>query len=102
MTHKGNLKTQIALRSERVEFHIGYPNFVFAFSRAAPVHMEVPRLGIKLELQLPATAAAAATQDLNHICDLHHSSWHCQIPDPLIEARDLKCILMDPSQVHYH
>ena len=33
-------------------------------------HMEVPRLGIQLELQLPATAM----WDLSHICNLHHSS----------------------------
>ena len=35
-------------------------------------HMEVPRLGVQLELQLPAYAIAIATQDLNHVCDLHH------------------------------
>ena len=37
--------------------------------------MEVPRLEVEVELQLPACAAATATQDLSHICDLHHSSW---------------------------
>ena len=37
-------------------------------------HMEVPRLGVKLELQLLAYAIATATQDLSLICDLHHSS----------------------------
>ena len=37
-------------------------------------HMEVPRLGIKLELQLLAYAAAAATWDLSHIYGLHCSS----------------------------
>ena len=35
-------------------------------------HMEVPRLGVKLELQLLATATA--TLDPSHVCDLHHSS----------------------------
>ena len=36
-------------------------------------HMEVPRLGVKSELQLPAytTATAMATPELSHICDLH-------------------------------
>ena len=37
-------------------------------------HMEVPRLGVKLQLQRPATATATATQDLSHFCNLHHSS----------------------------
>ena len=35
-------------------------------------HMEVPRLGAELELQLPATATA--TWAPSFICDLHHSS----------------------------
>ena len=30
-------------------------------------HMEVPRLGIKSELRLPAYTTAAAMQDLSHI-----------------------------------
>ena len=36
-------------------------------------HVEVPRLGVELELQLPAYITATATWDLNCICDLHHS-----------------------------
>ena len=55
--------------------------------------MEVPRLGVELELQLPATAIAMP--DLSHVCYLHHSSRQCQIPDPLSEARDRTRILMD-------
>ena len=51
--------------------------------------MEVPRLGVKSELQLPAqttataTATATSTPDPSHICDLHHSSWQCRILNPL-------------------
>ena len=37
-------------------------------------HMEVPRLGVELELQLPAYATATATQVPSCLCDLHHSS----------------------------
>ena len=33
-------------------------------------HMEVPRLGVKLELQLPPYATATATGDLSGVCDL--------------------------------
>ena len=31
-------------------------------------------------------------------CDLHHSSQQCHILNPLSEARDQSCILMDTSQ----
>ena len=31
--------------------------------------------------------------------DLHHSSWQCQIPDPLSEARDQTRILVDSSRI---
>ena len=50
-------------------------------------HMEVSRLGIELELQLLAHATAIATQDSSCVCDLHHSSWQRQSPNPLSEAR---------------
>ena len=35
-------------------------------------HMEVPRLGVELELQLPAYTTATETWDPSRICDLHH------------------------------
>ena len=40
--------------------------------------MEVPRLGVKMELQLPAytVATAKATLDLSHICDLRAVAPH--------------------------
>ena len=63
-----------------------------------PLHMGGPRLGVKLELQLPAYTTAAATQDLSSVCNLHHSSWQRQILNPLCEARDRNRILMDISQ----
>ena len=49
-------------------------------------HLEVPRLGVELELQL--LVYTTTTQDLSRICILHHSSRQCQILDPLSEARD--------------
>ena len=61
--------------------------------------MEVPRLGVELELQRPAYTTATATQDLNHVCDLHHSSQQHWILSSLIEARDGTCVLMDTSWV---
>ena len=64
--------------------------------------MEVPRLGVESELQLPAYTTAITTQDPSHICNLHHSSQQYQIPDPLREARDLIHILMDIRQISFH
>jgi len=61
---------------------------LFCFLGPHLQHMEVLRLGIKLELQLPAYARATATQDPSCIYDLHHSLWQCQIPNPLSEAMD--------------
>ena len=62
-------------------------------------HMEVPRLQVQLELQLLAYATATATQDLSRVCRLHHSSQPQQMFNPLSEARDQTCVLMDTSQV---
>ena len=50
--------------------------------------MKVLRLRVELELQLPAYATATAMWDLSLVFDLHQSSQQCQIPDPLIKARD--------------
>ena len=69
--------------------------------RAKLLHMDIPRLGVELELQLPAYATATETQDLNHICDLPHSSQQHQIFNPLSETRDGTHILMDTSCVCY-
>ena len=64
--------------------------------------MEVPRLGVESQLQLPAYAAAIATQDLSCVCSLHHSSWQHWILSPLSEARDQTCNLMVPIRTHFH
>ena len=64
--------------------------------------MEVPRLGVKSDLQLQDYATATATGDLSCVCDLHHSSRECQILNPLSKARDQTLILMVTSWVHYH
>ena len=64
-------------------------------------HMEVPRLVVESELQLPANTTAAAVPDLSHICNLHHSSWQRWILNPPNGARDQTHILMGTSQVPY-
>ena len=52
-------------------------------------------LGVKSELQLQAYTTATGMQDPSHVCDLHHSNTG--FPDPLSEARDQTCILIDTS-----
>ena len=64
--------------------------------------MEVPRLGVELELKLPTYTATTVTPDPNHVCDLHHSSPKRRILNPLIEARYQTCILSDNSQISFH
>ena len=39
-----------------------------------PWHMEVPRLGVELELELPACTTGIAMQDPSCVCNLQHSS----------------------------
>ena len=60
--------------------------------------MEVPRLGVESELQLPAYTTATTTWDLSLVCDLHHSSWQHRILNPLKEARDQTRNLIVPSR----
>ena len=66
-----------------------------------PWHMEVPRLSIKSELQLPAYTPATAMPDSSHVCNLHHSSQQCRILNPLSKARGPTRILRDTRQVRF-
>ena len=71
--------------------------FFYCLLGLHPQHMEASRLGIELELQLPAYTTATAMPYPSFICDLHYGSWQHRILNPLSEARDRTCILMDPS-----
>ena len=44
-------------------------------------HMEVPRLGVELELQLLAYTTVAVMLALSLVCDLHHTQL-IAMPDP--------------------
>ena len=48
--------------------------------------MEVPTLGVELELEPPAYITVTAMQDLSLICALHHSSQQNRILNPLSKA----------------
>ena len=63
--------------------------------------MEVPRLGVKSEVQLPAYTTATATPDLSRIFDLRYNSQQRCIPNPLSKARDRTYVLTDTSQIPF-
>ena len=62
-------------------------------------HMEVHRLGVELELQLPAYTTATGMWDPSRVCNVHHSLWQHRILNPLSKARDQTHNLMVPSQI---
>ena len=64
--------------------------FIYLFGFLGPhlKHMEFPRTGVKLGLQLLAYTTATAMPDPSCICDLYHSSWQHWILNPLSGARD--------------
>jgi len=80
---------------------LGFFFFFFAFLSPHLQHMEVPRLGVKSELQLRAYTTATVMPDPSHVCDLYHSSQQCRILNPLSKFRDQTCVLMNPSQIHF-
>ena len=67
--------------------------FFFCFLRPHMWHMEVPRLEVKSELQLPAytTANSNAGSELHLQPTSSQQRW---IPNPLIEVRDQTCNFM--------
>ena len=66
----------------------------FCFLGPHPWHMELPSLGVEVEIQLPAytTATVGAEPPLQPTPQL-------MAMPPLNEARGPACILMDPSWV---
>ena len=69
----------------------------FFFLGPNPWCLEIPRLGVKSELQLQSTATAL--QDLSCVCNLHHSSQQRWILNPQSKARYWTCNLMITSWV---
>jgi len=76
-------------------------SFLLFFLGTRLQHMEIPRLGIELELQLPAYTTATATRDPSRICDLHHSSQQCWILNPPGKARNRTHNLLVPHWIRF-
>ena len=76
------VNTTLFLILLRLNFFFFFLIFLFSFLGPHERHMEVPRLEIESELQLPAYTTATATWDLIRICNLHQSSSQCWM-DPL-------------------
>ena len=74
--------------------------FVFLpFSRAAPAAYRGSQARGLIGAVAAGLARATAMQDPSRICNLHHSSWQCQIPNPLSKARDQTRNLMVPNRI---
>ena len=57
--------------------------------------MEVPKPGVKLEMQVPAYTIATAIGDLRYICDLCQNLQQRRIFNLMSKARDQMHILKD-------
>ena len=108
MTAKSQLKFNSRCfslaQSELAPLGCGYEITVFfgdVFLGPHLQHMEVPRLGVKSKLQLPAYTTAEAMPDPRHFCKLYKSSQQCWVLNPLSKARDETHTLMDASWVRY-
>ena len=87
-------KCQIYLKKKRnhIKFVFFFFWFFFFFFME---HIEVPKLAVKSELQLPVCTTATATGDPSLICNLCHGLQQCQILNPLSKARDQTLIFSD-------
>ena len=74
--------------------------YVFCLFRATPVAYGGSQARVHIGVVQRAYITATETPDPSCICDLHHSSCQRWILNPLSEARDQTCALMDTSRVH--
>ena len=86
--HKWAQLIPICISTKHTKLKLNSFFCLLSFLGPHPRHMEVPRLGIQLELQLPTYTRAIATPDPSRVCDLHHSSRQHRILNALSEARD--------------
>ena len=101
LTHSRYIMSVLWMSSKPPKIHFLTLFFNFCFLGPQPWHMEVPKLGVVLELQLLAYATATALWDPSLVCDQHNSSRQCWILSPQREARDQTHILMDTSRIFF-
>ena len=75
--------------------------FFFFFLRATPEAYGGSQARGQIGAVATSLATATAVPDPSCICDLHQSSQKRWILNPLSEARDRTCVLMDTSQTHF-
>ena len=71
--------------------------FFFLLFKATPATY----IGSQASGRVGAYTRATATSDLSRVCNLHHSSRHCRLLNPLSGARDGTCNLMIPSRIRF-
>ena len=76
--------------------------FIILLFRAGPMACRSFQAGGRIVATATGLHHSHTTQDPRFVCDLHCSSQQCLIPNPLSEARDQICILMNTSQIHFH
>ena len=102
MDPKRSMLRHIIIKISKIKDKEGIFFFFFFFFGPYLWHVEVPRLWVKLEVQLLVYTRATTLQDLSRVCNLHHSSWKCQILNPLSKARTQTHNLMVPSRIRFH
>ena len=75
--------------------------FSFFLFRATPMAYGSSQVRGLIGATAAGCTTATAMWDPSQVCNQHHSSQQCQIPDPLSKARDQTHILMDPRQIHF-
>ena len=83
-------------------FFVGFFCYCCSYSFLGPQlwHVEIPRLGIELELQL--LAFATDTEMWDRAASATYTTRQCCILNPLSKARNQTCIFMDTGWVCYH
>ena len=67
---------------------LGYESKINKYAGRYTRHMEVSRVEVESELQLPTYGTGTAMPDLSCVCILYHSSKQHRILNLLSEARD--------------
>ena len=75
--------------------------FFFSFFRAATVAYGSSQARDTIRATAASLHQTTETQDLSHVCDLHHSLHQCRVLNPLNEARDRTRVLTDASRIHF-